>query len=51
MTLACSRRPPLLASSRPDTGSDEMKESLARIEAELADVKRQLGECPAPSAP
>jgi hypothetical protein len=34
-----------------DTGSDEMKESLARIEAELADVKRRLAERPAPSAP
>jgi voltage-gated potassium channel len=34
-----------------DTHSDELKESLARIEAELADVKRQLAERPAPAAP
>jgi voltage-gated potassium channel len=29
-----------------DTHSDEVKESLARIEAELVDVKRQLAERP-----
>jgi len=34
-----------------DTDSDDVKESLARIEAELADVKRQLAERPASAAP
>lgn len=34
-----------------DTHSDDMKESLARIEAELADVKRQLAERPASTSP
>jgi voltage-gated potassium channel len=34
-----------------DTHSEEVKEALARIEAELAAVKRQLADRPTPSAP
>jgi len=47
----CSPRQSRPASFKTGTQSDEVKETLARIEAELGNVKRQLAERPAEAAP